>query len=104
LDVSQRKTKLGCMMVNTVLELADVDPQLNQLAAQKLSAIENAFARAFQLAQEKGELDTPHSPEELASLVMTINFGLRVQSRKNQSRQALKPIIENSLSMLGLAA
>ena len=104
LEVSQRRVKQGCMMVNTVLELADVDPQLNQLAAQKLSAIENAFALAFRMAQQNGELETARSPEDLASLVMTINFGLRVQSRKNQSQQELKPIIENSLSMLGLAA
>jgi TetR/AcrR family transcriptional repressor of nem operon len=104
LDVSQRRAELGCMMVNTVLELAEVDPELNQLAAQKLSAIENAFALAFQLAQRNGELDTTRSPDELASLVMTINFGLRVQSRQNQSQQELKPIIENSLSMLGLVA
>ena len=104
LDVSQRRAKHGCMLVNTVLELADVDPQLNQLAVQKLSSIENAFALAFAQAQRNGELDTTRSPEELASLVMTINFGLRVQSRQNLSKQTLKPIIENSLSMLGLAA
>jgi len=104
LDVSPRRVKQGCMMVNTVLELADVDPELNQLAVQKLSAIESAFALAFEQAQHKGEMETTRSPEELASLVMTINLGLRVQSRQNQSPQALKPIIENSLSMLGLAA
>ena len=63
LEVSPRRAKQGCMMVNTVLELADVDPQLNQLAAQKLSAIENAFALAFQQAQENGELETTHSPK-----------------------------------------
>ena len=51
LDVSPRRAKQGCMMVNTVLELADVDPELNQLAAQKLSAIERAFARALRQAQ-----------------------------------------------------
>jgi TetR/AcrR family transcriptional repressor of nem operon len=104
LDVSQRKANQGCMMVNTVLELADVDAALNLLATQKLSAIEDAFARAFEQAQQKGELDNTRTPEELASLVMTINLGLRVQSRQNQSRQQLKPIIENSLSLLGLAA
>lgn len=104
LDVSQRKARQGCMMVNTVLELADVDTKLNQLAVKKLDAIENAFTRAFQIAQDQGELETTHSPEELASLVMTINLGLRVQSRQNRSPQALESIVENSLSMLGLAA
>ncbi|CAA0094476.1 HTH-type transcriptional repressor ComR [Halioglobus japonicus] len=104
LEPSQRRTGQGCMLVNTVLELADTDTELNQLATQKLNTIENAFARAFQLAQRHGELNTAHSPQALASMVMTINFGLRVQSRKKQPRQALRRIVENSLSMLGLAA
>jgi len=104
LDVSKRKANQGCMIVNTVLELADVDQELNQLATVKLDAIENAFAQAFEQAQQKGQLNTSHSSQELASMVMTINLGLRVQSRQKQSSQQLKTIIENSLSMLGLAA
>lgn len=104
LDVSQRKATQGCMMVNTVLELADVDQELNQLATHKLDAVENAFERAFERAQQEGQLDSTRSPRELASLVMTINLGLRVQSRQKQSAQQLRSTIENSLSMLGLAA
>jgi TetR/AcrR family transcriptional repressor of nem operon len=104
LNVSKRIRKQGCMMVNTVLELADVDPELNQLATQKLNSIERAFATAFALAQKNGDLDTSRSPKELASLVMTINLGLRVQSRQKKSRKELESIIENSLSILGLAA
>lgn len=104
LEVSKRRVVQGCMMVNTILELADVDPELNQLATQKLYAIENAFTVAFKLAQERGELESARSPEELASLVMTINLGLRVQSRQNLSQATLKSLIENSLSMLGLTA
>jgi TetR/AcrR family transcriptional regulator, transcriptional repressor for nem operon len=104
LDVSRRKAHQGCMMVNTVLELADVDQELNQLATKKLGAIENAFKRAFEQAQSDGQLGTTRTAQELASMVMTINLGLRVQSRQKQSTQQLKSIIDNSLSMLGLAA
>ena len=104
LDVSQRKANQGCMMVNTVLELADVDQELNQLASRKLDAIENAFATAFERAQQEDQLDTRRNAQELASMVMTINLGLRVQSRQKQSSRQIKTIIDNSLSMLGLAA
>ena len=104
LEVSPRKANQGCMMVNTVLELAGVDQELHQLATQKLDAIEQAFARAFEQAQREGQLENTRSAEELASMVMTVNLGLRVQSRQKQSAQQLKHIIENSLSMLGLAA
>lgn len=104
LDVSKRSANHGCMMVNTVLELANVDQELNRLATAKLDAIENAFAQAFEQAQKAGQLDTRHSAQELASMVMTINLGLRVQSRQNQSPRQMQSIIDNSLSMLGLAA
>jgi len=104
LDVSKRKVSHGCMMVNTVLELADVDPALNQLAATKLDAIENAFARAFEQVQQEGGLDSTRSPQELASLVMTLNLGLRVQSRQRTSQKDLKSLIDSSLSILGLTS
>ena len=51
LGVSPRRAQQGCLLVNTVLELADIDPPLNQLAVQKLDAIEDAFATAFRRAQ-----------------------------------------------------
>jgi len=104
LDVSKRKANQGCMMVNTVLELADTDPELNQLATQKLNSIERAFATAFSLAQQNGELNTTRNPKELACLVMTINLGLRVQSRQKKSRKEMESIIESSLSILELSA
>lgn len=104
LQVSARVAKQGCLLVNTILELADVEPQLNQLAVHKLNLIEQTFVAAFRKAILQREFETPWSPEELANLVMTVNFGLRVQSRQTTSRQELEPMIENSLSMLGLAA
>ncbi len=104
LDVSARKAKQGCMMVNTVLELADIDPPLHRLASNQLMAIEKAFARSFLRAQENGELDAGLCPDELAARVMTINLGLRVQSRLRKSQKELVPMIESSLTMLGLAA
>ncbi len=103
LDVPTRKARQGCMMVNSVLELADVDRELNQLATTKLKAIEKAFERAFERARREGELDDRRSPQELASLVMTINLGLRVQSRQRPSREQLEATVDSSLSVLGLA-
>ena len=104
LDVSRHKAKQGCMIVNTILELAHVDEELNQLATHKLNAIENAFIRAFEHAQKQNQLNTAHTPEDLARMVITINTGLRVLCRTNHSRAELETIVDNSLFMLGLAA
>ena len=38
------RVNAGCMMVNSILELADVDQELCQLAARKLQQIEDLFA------------------------------------------------------------
>jgi TetR/AcrR family transcriptional repressor of nem operon len=103
-DVPLKRTHNGCMMVNTILELADVDPELSQRAGEKLALIENRFEQLFASAQEQGRLATNHSPQALAQYVMNINQGLRVQSRKRAPRSELRTIVDTSLSMAGLAA
>jgi TetR/AcrR family transcriptional repressor of nem operon len=102
--VSHQRTHWGCLMVNSVLELAEVEPQLQRLAQDQLENIQQSFARTFSAARERGELPATAQPAELAALVMTINQGLRVQSRKQVEPEELRSIVDNSLSLLGLAA
>jgi TetR/AcrR family transcriptional repressor of nem operon len=103
-DVPLKRTHHGCMMVNTILELADVDLELSQRAGQKLALIEQRFEQLFASALEQGRLAATHSPQALAQYVMNINQGLRVQSRKRAPRSELRTIVDTSLSMAGLAA
>ncbi|AQA19252.1 TetR family transcriptional regulator [Halioglobus japonicus] len=104
LQVSPNKVQQGCMMVNTVLELADVDSELCELATDKLDAIENAFVRAFTADLSSGASTSHLDPQTLAALVMTLNLGLRVQCRRPHSPAELQHLIDNSLSMLEQAA
>lgn len=103
-DVSPRRAGQGCMMVNTILELSDVEPELCSLASEKLDLIQEQFEQLFVSAQERGRLARTHSPQALAQYVMNVNQGLRVQSRKRAPRSELRNIIDTSLSMAGLAA
>ena len=104
LEAPQHRVEKGCMMVNSVLELSEVDSELSELASAKLDRVQALFTRAFASAQANGQLPADTDPEQLAQMVMTINFGLRVQSRKSQSPEQLRSLIDNSLAMLGLAA
>jgi TetR/AcrR family transcriptional repressor of nem operon len=92
------------MMVNTILELSNVEPELCSLASEKLDLIQEQFEQLFVSAQERGRLAQTHSPQALAQYVMNVNQGLRVQSRKRAPRSELRNIIDTSLSMAGLAA
>jgi len=99
-NVSQRRRSLGCMMVNTILELSDVDQGLSDLAAKKLAEIEVEFARAFADDIIQGRLNTSQRPEDMAALVMTINQGLRVSSRKKCSNIQLNANVKTVMEML----
>jgi len=67
----------GCMLVNTVLEMADVDSELAARASQHLSDMQRFFQSCL---QEAGA--TPARAEELAAMLMLLNEGIRVSSRR----------------------
>ncbi len=78
----------GCMLVNTVLEMADVDDELSARASSHLADMQAAFEDCL--------LDANCGPAragELAALLMLVNEGVRVASRRKlSSRQQLAPI------------
>ncbi|MDD3765285.1 MAG: TetR/AcrR family transcriptional regulator [Nevskiales bacterium] len=103
LDVAPDRLRNGCLLVNSVLELADTDPELSRLSAQHLGDIEDAFEQAFDAALSNGTLRSLLSARDLARCVMTLNQGLRVQSRKRVPRETLWSTVENTLALLGLS-
>ena len=102
-DVPLKRTHNGCMMVNTILETADVDSGLSDRASEKLAEIERRFEQLFVNAIALDRLDSSHSPRALALYVMNVNQGLRVESRKRTPRSELQTIVDTSLSLAGLA-
>ena len=86
----------GCMMVNSILELADVDQELCQLAARKLQQIEDLFAELLSSSHPQ--------PQQAAAVVMTLNKGIRVSSRSGASQGELRQVISSTLSLLDQAA
>jgi TetR/AcrR family transcriptional repressor of nem operon len=78
----------GCMLVNTVLEMADVDGELAARASQHLSDMQRFFQSCL---QEAGA--TPAHAKELAAVLMLFNEGIRVSSRRRlPDAQHLQPI------------
>ncbi len=102
-EVPEARVRRGCMMVNSVLELADVDEELNRLAASHLADIESLFADCFRSSQENGDYPAGQSAEDLAACLMVINQGLRVASRKAVPQPALRNTVDSSLAVMNLA-
>lgn len=101
-NVPRERVAWGCMMVNTVLELADSDDGLQQLALDLLAQMEADFERLFAEAAALGQLESVFTPAQLAAHVMTLNQGLRVQSRQKLSPEQLEATLVTSLSLAGV--
>ena len=80
----------GCLIVNTLLELRDIDDELANLATAQLSKLEKAFTECFDRAIKAGNMNSHLKPTEISKLFMTFNHGLRVSSRKGVSARQLK--------------
>ena len=78
----------GCMLVNTVLEMAGVDDDLAARASLHLTEMQHFFRACLQDAGA-----TPARADELAAMLMLFNEGIRVSSRRRlPDAQHLKPI------------
>ena len=78
----------GCLLVNTVLEMAGVDDDLSSRASRHLSDMQRVFQACLQDAGA-----TTAQAEELAAMLMLLNEGIRVSSRRRlPDAQHLQPI------------
>jgi TetR/AcrR family transcriptional repressor of nem operon len=104
IDVPARRAQRGCLMVNTILELADVDDELSHRAAASLGRVETEFESCLAEAVAAGELDTRQTPAELAQYLMMVNQGLRVASRKQTPKQVLSAMVDTALVVVNPVA
>lgn len=82
------KASLGCLLVNTVLEMAGVDDDLADRASRHLADIQDLFE---QFLRQAGCV--PDKARELAAMLMLLNEGVRVASRRRLGgREQLEPI------------
>ena len=78
----------GCMLINTVIEMAGVDDGLAQRASGHLGELQRIFRECLQQAGAEAR-----RAEELAAMLMLVNEGIRVSSRRQlPDAEHLRPI------------
>ncbi len=92
--------RYGCLMVNTLLEMAPQDEEIEELLNKHLSRMESRIAKQLQLAKDQGELATDKDPKILAKFVMTSMWGLRVLGKTNPPVAELRAVIEQIVTNL----
>ncbi|MEM9006865.1 MAG: TetR/AcrR family transcriptional regulator [Cyanobacteria bacterium P01_F01_bin.86] len=90
----------GCMITNSIIELAAHDPEVATSLHRGLRLVEDAFYRALGRAQDKGEI-APHRDLRSLSQYLTSSLqGLRVTAKVNHDREALRQVAQLILQVL----
>lgn len=87
----------GCLMLNSMLELADYDPEVKALATQGRQNAEQLFLRALQNAQRRGEIAATRDTADLAMFLVGVVYGIRVTAKTVRSREVLARMVETAL-------
>lgn len=92
----------GCLLVNSVSELAFMDPSLKEMAAHKLRNIEELFIKHLNIAKQKGQID-PQTPTRQVGLhLVTLWSGVQVNRRLYPEQDGLIAMLETNLQFLNV--
>ncbi len=90
----------GCLVTNSVTELASRDRKTANQVGALLAKIEAAFQRAVVRAQEAGDIDPAREPRALARFLTSSAQGLSVMAKTFPERTMLEDIVEVILTVL----
>lgn len=89
---------LGCLVVNSLIELAPKDAELAAALARDQARRFEALRDALAAARRGGELSRTADPDALAHFVMSTISGMRVMARGGASRATLAAIATTALN------
>lgn len=90
----------GCLVVNTLVELAPRDPAIAAHLGRDQERRLTAFRTAIEAGQRAGEIAADKDPSALAHFVVATIGGLRVMARGGADRDALAAVATTALGAL----
>ncbi|QSF43693.1 TetR/AcrR family transcriptional regulator [Paenibacillus tianjinensis] len=90
----------GCLLVNTAVELSNLDPDAAAKVNEAFLYTERLFERLLWQGQESGELQRSYEPADMAAYLHNVLVGLRVMVKTTQDRGKLQNIIDTALKVL----
>ena len=99
-ETAKPQAQRGCFLVNTVLELARLNPTVQERLNHHFTNIEVLFRDALDSAQARGELAPDKDPASLAAFLMTSIWGLRVLAGTGTQSTRAKAVVSQLLALL----
>lgn len=93
------RRRWGCLVTNSLVELAGRDPELTGMFQEHLSNLRTSFAGALARARAEGELRPGAGPES-ADLLVTVVQGMNVLAKTRPGRDTLRAVADAALAGL----
>lgn len=96
---SHTKKKLGCMMVNTAIELAPHQKKISKLIDEEMRLLQKTLACVIRKEQSQNRVSKKQSADALAAMVITCINGLRVAEKWGAEDKMFKEVKDIALSL-----
>jgi TetR/AcrR family transcriptional repressor of nem operon len=90
----------GCLVTNSIVELAPHDEEVAEVVRSALNRVEKAFKDAVDLAIESGEISADTDARAMARFLNNTLHGMVVMGKASASKAALKDVVKIALSKL----
>jgi TetR/AcrR family transcriptional repressor of nem operon len=90
----------GCLIVNTIVEMACLDEEMEEAAVSILKEVEEFYISTIAKAQEKGTIKNQTDPVILGRYLITLWSGLNVLRRMYPDEAVLRKQIEMQLEII----
>ena len=99
-DLTTPEGRVGCLMVNSAVELAAVDSEVGAIVRRHMQRLERNAERALRNAQRRGELPAHLDPTSKATQLMATGMGLMVVGKTDPGRDVLQTIVDAAFADL----
>jgi TetR/AcrR family transcriptional repressor of nem operon len=99
-DLTKPEGRMGCLMVNSAMELAAEDSEVGVLVREHMTRLERNAVRALRNAKRRNELPQRIDPRAKAAQLMATGMGLMVVGKTDPGRKVLETIVEAAFADL----
>ncbi len=99
-DLISPEGRMGCLMVNSTVELAAEDSEVATVVRGHMARLERNATRALRNAKRRGEIPADIRPAAKATQLMATGMGLMVVGKTNPGRRVLQTIVDGAFADL----
>jgi TetR/AcrR family transcriptional repressor of nem operon len=99
-DLLSPEGRQGCLLINSAIENAAVDPEVAAVVRGHMARIEHCFTDALRTAIDLGEIPASVNVRAVAKGLVATASGLMVVGKANPDEEVLRIIVDNAFAGL----